>query len=125
LTVRSEKVTKSEISEVLIGGLAVSVTVEILGILAYYGQSGTFNFDYSPQWQMTGQNFFAYAVKLLSSVAIASPTALMALGIVLLMMTSYARVFTTVLYFLFGKNLIYTVISLFVFLLLTIALIVH
>jgi uncharacterized membrane protein len=115
-------VTRSEISWVLVGGLAISVTVEVLGILAYYSQSRTFGFDYTPQWQMTGQNFFSYAVRLLSSISIASPTTLMALGILLLMMTSYARVFTTVLYFVFAKNLVYTVISLFVFLVLTVAL---
>jgi uncharacterized membrane protein len=49
----------------------------------------------------------------------------MALGVVFLMLTSYARVFTTVLHFAFAENLKYTLISLFLFAVLTVALLAY
>lgn len=107
-------------------GLLLSVGVEVLGILAYYGQSGGFALDYGSQWQVSGPNFFAYASNLFLSVpTIQAPTMIMALGIVLLMLTSYARVFVTLLHFGSSRNLKYALISVILFLLLTLTLLAH
>jgi uncharacterized membrane protein len=123
---KNGEVPESIISYVLIGGLIASVAIEAIGILAYYVQSGGFSSEFTPQWQVTGPNFFAYTSHLLESVlSVQAPTAVMALGVVLLMLTSYSRVFGTLLYFAFAKNLKYSVISLFLFVVLTLTLLVH
>ncbi len=123
---RQEEVPENEIGYVLIGGLILSVAITTLGIVGYYVQSGGFGFDYTTQWQMKGTDFFSYTSGLLSSLLIGqAPVAMMALGIVLLMLTSYARVLTTMILFAFSKNLKYTIISLLVFLILTVTLLTH
>jgi len=126
LTENTGKVPESFASYVLIGGLALSVALELIGISAFYAQSGGFNYQFTPQWQMTGSNFFAYTFSLLDSVGtFQNPIAIMALGVVILMFTSYARVFTTLLHFAFVKNIKYTLISIFLFVALTITLFAH
>lgn len=120
------RLPESVIGYVLIGGLIVSILAETLGIATYYAQSGGFNFDFSSQWQMAGPDFFSYSYELLGSAGIfEAPIALMALGVVLLMLTSYLRVFATMLHFAFARNWRYTGISLFLFAVLTITLLVH
>jgi uncharacterized membrane protein len=72
--------SESVISYVLIGGLLLSMGIEVIGIFAYYVQSGGFSSEFTSQWQVTGPNFFAYLYYLLSSVYyLESPTAIMAL----------------------------------------------
>ncbi|MDV3293839.1 MAG: DUF1634 domain-containing protein, partial [Nitrososphaerales archaeon] len=90
-----EEVSEKAIGYILAGGLVLSVAITALGIVSYYVQSGGFGFNYTPEWQMKGANFFLYASALLDSLLTTqAPATLMALGIVLLMLTSYARVFT-------------------------------
>ena len=126
MTENSGRVPESSVVYVLIGGLVLSMAVEVIGILAYYAQSGGFDYQFTPQWQMTGADFFSYSFSLGASMkGVPDPIAIMALGVVLLMLTSYARVFATLLHFAFAKNLKYAVISLFVFTVLTVTLLVH
>lgn len=125
MTENAGRLPESWVSYVLIGGLALSVAVEIVGISALYVQTGGFDYQFSSAWQMSGPDFFSYASSLLGSVGGLNPIAIMALGVVLLMLTSYARVFATMLHFAFVRNLKYTMISLFVFVVLTITLIAH
>ena len=102
------------------------MAVEVIGISAYYVQSGGFSYQFTPQWQMVGSNFFSYFFSLVASMGgVPDPIAIMALGVVLLMLTSYVRVFATLIHFAFVKNLRYTTISLFVFIVLTITLFAH
>lgn len=120
------EVPESVIAYVLIGGLVLSVSVEVLGIALYYQQSGGFGFDYAASWQVTGPNFFLYVKDLLVSMtSVQAPMAVMALGIVLLMLTSYACVFATFIYFGSARNLKYALVSAVLFLLLTLTLLVH
>lgn len=126
MTENTGRIPESVVGYVLIGGLVLSVAVEVIGILAYYTESGGFAYQYTPQWQMTGSNFFVYFFSLVGSMgAVPDPIAIMALGVVLLMLTSYARVFATLLHFAFVRNFKYAMISLFVFLVLTITLLAH
>lgn len=123
---RRGEVPESVISYVLMGGLILSVGVEVVGILAYYGQSGGFALEFTSQWQMTGSNFFAYALNLLYLIpSTGVPTIIMALGIVLLMLTSYTRVFVTFLYFGFARNRKYAAVSIILFFLLSLTLLAH
>ncbi len=120
------RIPEAAIGYVLAGGLVVSTVVTVVGILLYFAQSGTFSFDFSSQWQVSGPNFFAYALGVIDSASsFEVPTGMMALGVILLMLTSYTRVFATVLYFAFAKNAKYTVISFVVLTVLTLTLLIH
>ena len=126
MTEDTGRVPESSVGYVLIGGLILSMVVEIVGISAYYAQSGGFSYQFTSQWQMTGSDFFSYFFSLLGSVgSVPNPIGIMALGVVLLMLTSYVRVFATLIHFGFVKNLKYAMISLFIFVVLTISLFVH
>lgn len=92
----------------------------------YYQQSSTFAFDYTREWQVTGPNFFAYFLNLLISLAsVQNPFAIMALGVALLMLTSYTRVLVTLFYFTVVRNPKYVAISIFLFAALTLTLLEH
>lgn len=126
MTTGREEIREAVIGYVLIGGLVVSVAVILLGLFGYLVQSGSSSLEYTANWQMTGPDFFSYLWNLVVSLSLRqAPTQTMALGIVLLMLTSYVRVFATALLFAVSRNLKYSVISLFVFLLLTLTLVTH
>jgi uncharacterized membrane protein len=126
LTGTHREIPEAEIGYVLIAGLTVSVAVILIGILGYAVQSGGSSIEYTAGWQMTGPDFFAYLWNLLVSLSLSqSPVATMSLGVVLLMLTSYVRVLATAVVFAFSKSAKYTLISLLVFLLLTLTLVTH
>ncbi len=117
-----EKGFNTELSYILIAGVAVSVSLEIAGLAVYYAQTGSLAFDYSSQWQLTGPNFFSYVGSLFSSLASASSIQLMALGIIILMLTPYVRVIASAIHFITTKNLKYVAFTFFVLTVLTLSL---
>jgi uncharacterized membrane protein len=123
--------SKTEGLEDLIGyilaiGVFASIIVETLGLIGYVFENGTLEVSFSNQWQTGGSDFFAYAgrtlVSLRSGVA---PLYLIALGVILLIITPYLRVVASVLYFAVQKNPKYVLISLFVFVVITLSLVAH
>jgi uncharacterized membrane protein len=126
LTETHKEISEAGIGYVLIGGLVISVAVILIGILGYVVQSGGASLEYTAKWQMTGPDFFVYLWNILVSLSTTeSPAATMSLGVVLLMLTSYVRVFATAVVFAFSNSMKYTFISLLVFLLLTLTLLTH
>jgi uncharacterized membrane protein len=103
------------ISRILFAGVALSLTVETLGLLGYIAGFGTLDVIFSPQWQTGGKDFFGYTWALLTSIpqGVTSVT-LIALGIIILMITPYARVVASLIYFAIDKNPKYVLITLFV-----------
>src|SRR3989454_12201274 len=113
------------ISYILMIGVLVSLTVEVVG-LGYYATTESLQVDFTSRWQTSGNDFFAYAWGTLLSVGEgATPLSLIALGIVLLMVTPYVRVLASVVYFTVERNPKYALISLFVLSVLTISLKAH
>ena len=73
-----------------------------------------------------GQNFFYFLSDLLRKGTIQEKGLwLMTLGIAILILTPYTRVIMSILYFIGRKDMKYTLITLFVFILLTISLLFH
>jgi uncharacterized membrane protein len=72
------------------------------------------------------QNFFYFLSDLLRRGSTQEEGLwLMTLGIAILILTPYARVIMSILYFIGRKDMKYTLITLFVFILLTISLLFH
>lgn len=112
----------SELSYILIGGVALSFATEVIGLVLYYLQTGGFAVDFSSQWQLTGSNFFSYVAGFLSAPAGFSATRVMAVGIVILMLTPYVRVLASAVHFGTARNSKYLLFTLFVLTVLTLTL---
>ena len=114
------------ISYILAIGVFTSLVVETLGLAGYAFENGTLEVSFSNQWQTSGSDFFTYASRTLVSLTHGlSAVSLVALGIILLIITPYLRVVAAVFYFAVEKNPKYTLISLFVFVVITLSLALH
>ncbi len=120
--VREDESFSRELSYILIGGVALSFAIEVIGLILYYAQTGGFAVDFSSQWQLTGSSFFSYVAGLPSSPAGFSATRVMAMGIVILMLTPYVRVLASAVHFGTVRNLKYLLFTVFVLTVLTLSL---
>ncbi len=117
-----EKEFAAEISYILIGGVGLSFAIEVAGLAWYYIQTGGLSFDFSSRWQLTGTSFFSYIAGLFSNTTGGGPLALMAVGIVILMLTPYIRVIASAIHFGATRNLKYLFFTIFVLVVLTLSL---
>jgi uncharacterized membrane protein len=111
------------IGYVLIAGVVISLVLETIGILLYHLSYGHFNILEERSLFIHGRNFFNFMIELLQGGTMGKKAVfLMSLGVVVLILTPYVRVLLSVLYFAWEKNFKYTLITLFVLVLLTISL---
>ncbi len=115
------------ISYILITGVIASVVVETIGIIEYYHVHGTLDIIFASSFALKGTDFFSYAGAVVQSLVQGSwtPSHILGLGMVLLMITPYIRVVASVVYFAFAKNLKYLFITCFVLAVLTASLLAH
>ncbi len=101
--------------------------IEIVGVISYYSSNKNLNISFEPNIALKSIDFFTYTAKLIQGFTTGSWTAMqiLGLGIVLLMVTPYLRVVASVIYFGFGKNPKYLVITMFVLIILTASLLAH
>lgn len=108
------------LSRILLGGVVLTLVAEIVGIIAYFVQTMSFQADYSSQWQLTGTNFFDYLWRnFLGFTFLQSPMGIMALGVAILILTPYLRVVVSAVYFAETKNRKYLAFTTFVLLVVT------
>lgn len=126
MTQKEEQGLDKTIGYTLIIGVIITILLEINGMVVEYFQTGNIYLTFTTPWRLTGDNFFAYSVGLVSSFnKRLDAITIMALGIVVLMFTPYIRVIASVAYFLKQKDLKYLVITLFVLVVITVSLAVH
>ncbi|HVA66720.1 MAG TPA: DUF1634 domain-containing protein [Elusimicrobiota bacterium] len=115
------------IGYILAGGVILSIVLESYGLLLYCRGAHGFAVSWDPVWRMSGKNFFAYSAALFLSLGrgALTPAAIMALGLVVLMMTPYVRVVVSTLFFGLKRDWKYLCITLFVLAVLTGSLIRH
>lgn len=119
----SEDRFERAIGYVLITGVVISLVLETIGILLYHLSYGHFNILEKRSLFIHGRNFFNFMIELLQGDTMGKKAVfLMSLGVVVLILTPYVRVLMSILYFAWEKNFKYTLITLFVFVLLTISL---
>jgi uncharacterized membrane protein len=114
------------VSYVLIAGVVVSLILEVAGMILFFQAFHSFTISEGSTVFVRGRDFFAFLGRLLfetSRQMIA--LRLMMLGIAVLILTPYVRAVMSVIYFVATKNVKYTIITLFVLVILTISLMAH
>lgn len=109
---------------VLRAGVIVSLVLESAGILLNYLQTGDSTLELSSRWLASGGPFFGFASSTISSViAGVTPVGLTALGVIVLLLTPYARIIAAVVYYAIERDWKYVSITLIVFSLVTFGLV--
>ena len=121
-----ESKLEKAISYLLITGVMVSISLEIAGIALFYRSFGNFDISRERMMFVHGKNLF-YSIYGLFRGGYAHDNGifLMTLGMTILILTPYARVVMSVLYFVWKRDIKYALITIFVLLILTMSLIGH
>lgn len=94
----------------------VSLSLESAGILLNYLRTGGSTIEISTQWRASGGPFFGFASSTINSIlAGVTPVDLTALGVIVLLLTPYARIVAAVIYYAVERDRKYVSITLFVF----------
>ena len=114
------------ISYLLITGVITSLILVGIGIVLFYFHFGQIAISEKKAMFLREQNFFYFLLDLLRGGHGQDKALwLMTLGIAILILTPYARVILSVFHFIGKGDIKYTFITLFVFLLLTVSLLLH
>ena len=114
------------ISYLLIIGVMTSLILVGIGMILFYIHFGRLEISDREAMFIREQNFFYFFLNLLRGGQGQDKAIwLMTLGIAILILTPYARVVMSVLHFIRKRDLKYTLINLFVFILITVSLILH
>ena len=123
---KREPKLESIISYLLIIGVITSVVLEIIGLILYFGAYGNLQVSQAPNVYINGENFFAFIVERLGNLFVSENALLfLTLGIIILILTPYARAIASLIFFAWEGNRKYVLITLFVLVVLTISLILH
>ena len=121
-----ESKLETTISYLLIIGVIFSLILEVIGLILFYYSFGDLNVLENKIVFISGENFFRFVISLFQGENIqTTATLFMTLGLVTLISTPYVRVLTSVVYFAWEKNKKYFLLTLFVFLILTVSLALH
>ncbi len=111
------------ISYLLIIGVMTSLILVGIGMIFFYIHFGQLGISEKKAMFLREQNFFYFFLDLLRGGQGQDKAIwLMTLGIAILILTPYARVIMSVLHFIRKRDLKYTLINLFVFILITVSL---
>ena len=115
------------ISYLLIVGVVLSLMLETAGIVIFYRSRGHLDILLADKALfLQGQNFFIFLGGLFKGAHTSNNGILfMTLGIVTLVLTPFARVIASALYFAWRKDVKYVLITAFVLVVLTISLALH
>ncbi len=114
------------ISYLLIIGVMTSLILVGIGMILFYIHFGRLEISDREAMFLREQNFFYFFLNLLRGGQGQDKAIwLMTLGIAILILTPYARVVMSVLHFIRKRDLKYTLINLFVLILITVSLILH
>jgi len=120
---KTESRFEKAISYVLITGVSISLLLETIGIFIFYHSYGHLDVLEDKALFIRGEDFFAFISQLFRGGYMQRKGMFpMVLGITLLILTPYARVILSVFYFLWEKDIKYTLITLFVLIVLTFSL---
>lgn len=124
---RTEENLEQTIGYILILGVALSVVAESIGIADYYYVNRNLEIAFQPDLALKGTNIFSYAGATILRLFTGgwTPYSLLGLGVVLLLMTPYARVWASVIHFCLVKNLKYVLITGIVLVILTASMLAH
>ena len=121
-----ESKLETGISYLLIVGVIVSLILEIAGIITFYYSYRQLAISQDASMFIQGHDFFSFIWEQFQGKHTeGSAILLMTAGIIVLILTPYARVIASVIYFGWEKNIKYVVITLFVLVVVTLSLALH
>ena len=121
-----ESKLETGISYLLMVGVIVSLVLEILGVALLYYSNHSLAVSQGESVFFRGNDFFTFIFQQFQgghSQGIGLQ--LMTIGIIVLILTPFIRLVTSVVYFGWEKNLKYVLITLFVLVVITLSLILH
>lgn len=123
----AEEKLELAISYILIIGVAASVAVESIGIVDYYFMNRSMEITFQPEFALKGANIFTYTRTVLSTLLSGELTRynILGLGVAIMVMTPYVRVWASVIYFSIVKNPKYFFITGIVLVILTVSMLLH
>jgi uncharacterized membrane protein len=114
------------ISYLLLGGIIISILLEVIGVALLYHSSGNLNISHEPGVYIKGHDFFSFIYQQFQNIRTIKPAILfMTMGIVVLILTPYMRVIASFLFFSWQRNYKYILITLFVLVVVTLSLTLH
>jgi uncharacterized membrane protein len=118
---------ENAVSYLLLGGVVISLCLEVTGLVIFYHAYG--NFDILLQDQsvfIQGRNFFIFLFETFNSAGLHNQAIFfMTLGMAVLVLTPYLLVVTSFIFFLFKRNYRYTFITGFLITIITVSLSLH
>jgi uncharacterized membrane protein len=125
LSGKGESRLENAISYVLIGGVLISMALEIAGMALFYRAYGHLAISQEQSVFIEGHDFFSFVYGEFTRHTRVLPIAVMTAGIMVLILTPYVRVVLSVFYFVRYKNVKYAVITLLVLTILSVSLALH
>ena len=122
---KNESRLESVISYVLIAGVIISLTLEVIGLALYLHTYHTSAISYASAFKIQGHDFFSFLWGLPTGSHGGAAISLMVAGIAVLLLTPYLRVLLSVLFFGAERNYKFVFITLFVLIVLTVSLTLH
>jgi uncharacterized membrane protein len=123
---RLEGKLETSISYGLIAGVSISVLLEIAGLIVYFIQTGGVQVSSAGFIFIRGSDFFTFTYNLFRGSRSGSLAVfLMTAGLVVLILTPFARVIMSIIFFIAERNYRYVWITLFVLAVLAVSLAVH
>lgn len=96
--------------------MAVSLVLESSGILLNYLRTGNSTLGLTPYWLASSGPFFSFTSSTISSILTGvTAVGLTAMGVIVLLLTPYARIVAAVIYYTVERDWKYVSITLFVF----------
>ena len=121
-----ESKLETTISYLLIIGVAASLLLEVIGLILFYGDYLNLNILESSISFIQGKNFFSFMGILLQGEYTQNNAFLfMTMGLIVLILTPYIRIFTSIIYFGGKKDYKYVLVTVIVFIIITISLTLH
>ena len=121
-----ESKLETAISYLLIIGVAASLLLEVIGLILFYGDYLNLNILESSISFIQGKNFFSFMGILLQGEYTQNNAFLfMTMGLIVLILTPYIRIFTSIIYFGGKKDYKYVLVTVIVFIIITISLTLH
>jgi uncharacterized membrane protein len=123
---RLESKLDTIISYILISGVVFSLLLEIAGLVIYLCQYGSLSVSSDAGAFLHGKNFFYFIFELLAGkYERGTGITIMSSGLVVLILTPFIRVITSVILFGWEKNVRYVWITLYVLVVITISMALH
>ncbi len=122
----SESRLETAISYVLIVGVVISLLLEIVGVILFYHTYGRLDISQDTSVFIRGRDFFSYIYQQFTGTRPdGSGIFFMTGGIIVLVLTPYVRLISSVIYFAWEKDVKYVLITLFVLAVVTLSLTLH